>query len=636
MQPQSYSAMRGGGPRSSTRRPTALIRFTTILLAFGMVFGVQQQVSAIPHPVTVTVSLDKSAGPVGSVVTATLSGGIGACWIQFVDTNGIAQSYDYNDCIEGAMTMTFPVPAVAVGTYEVDFCDSGCNGGGYTSFTVSPNNITSDYVTLNPATGPGGTSVTAIGTAGKWKPFANIHMQCAFPDDVDTYATVNNAGGFTLSFVVPLDADVGSYWDGYCFFQDDQGIGGTGVTVHFLVTSGGGGGPPPTPTNLHVTGVTSSSVSFAWTPPDNTSNIAVSNGYVVTNLAPGGSAYTQTGMASGAWVCVQVQAWSNYGASAWTSWVCGTATGLPPPTPTNLHVTGATTSSVSFGWNPPDGTSLIAVSNGTQVTNLGAAASAYTQTGLSPGGWVCLSVLAYSPGGVSPWSGWVCGDTIPATPTNIHVTGTTGSSVSFAWTPGDPNSAIALSNGIQAFAMGNDASTYTESGMTSGSWVCVIVAAYNYSGASPWSSPWVCGQAGATTVPPAAPTDLHVTSVTADTFNYAWTNPAGTAGVYITNGDSTYDLGAASPGPYSVYWPGWPPNHYMCFAVAVYNSAGYSPWTPYVCGTTLSSGPEVAPPSGAKKVPSGPSTVPSKPPTAPQPTPAPGAGKPTGKPSGKP
>lgn len=279
-------------------------------------------------------------------------------------------------------------------------------------------------------------------------------------------------------------------------FYDVPVSGRVRVTVQSVAGSRAvvrlGPAPPATPTSLHVAGATTSTVSFAWTAPDATSGIVVSNGATVTDLGVAAASFTQAGIAPGGYACLSVAAYSAAGASPWSAWVCGLTV---PGTPSNVHKTGATGSSVSSAWTPPDGASAIAVSNGSVATALAPGTSTYTQTGVPPGYWTCVSVAAYNASGASPWTGWVCGFAIPAPPTGVHVTGHTPMSVSFAWTPQDPFAGIAVSNGTAVSLVGVAGTTYKQAGMAAGDWVCVSTAAYNVSGASGWT-PWVCGQAG--------------------------------------------------------------------------------------------------------------------------------------------
>jgi hypothetical protein len=43
--------------------------------------------------------------------------------------------------------------------------------------------------------------------------------------------------------------------------------------------------------------------------------------------------------------------------------------------------------------------------------------------------------------------------------------------------------------------LGQNVTTYTQTGMTTGQYACIKVAAYNYAGASAYTATWACGQA---------------------------------------------------------------------------------------------------------------------------------------------
>src|SRR5262249_218105 len=98
-----------------------------------------------------------------------------------------------------------------------------------------------------------------------------------------------------------------SVTDGQLNVQFNMNGGANYATVSAIAVTGGGGGggddttPPSTPTNLQVTGTTSSSVSLAWTA--STDNVGVT-GYDVyrndTNMATAtDTTYTDTGLAAG-------------------------------------------------------------------------------------------------------------------------------------------------------------------------------------------------------------------------------------------------------------------------------------------------------------------------------------------------
>ena len=448
---------------------------------------------------------------------------------------------------DGIYTANVTVPPqYAIGTYTVRFLaarDAAGNFGlirspnppaGGVSFTVT-NGITDttppvfQSLSVSPGSVAAGDTVTFTahitddnsGVAGT--PYIAVARTGAAPTSKSAGAdelhgafqrTAGTAqdGTYTANIAIPATAGSGTYSVQYLVAQDAAGnftllqaptppIGGVTFTI--------AGTPPNAPTNLHVSGATTSSISFAWTPPDATSGIMASNGVQANDLGVAATSYTLTGLAPGTWACVSVAAYNSSGASAWTAWVCGEAGTAPPAKPTNLHVSGATSTSVSFAWTPPDATSGIVASNGVQANDLGVAASSYTLSGLTPGAWTCLSVAAYNASGPSPWTAWSCGQagagSAPAMPTNVHVTGTTASSVTFTWTPPDATSNIAVSNGVHVTDLSTAASTYTQTGLASGAWSCLSVAAYNTAGASTWTT-WVCGQAvgigGAKTQPP--------------------------------------------------------------------------------------------------------------------------------------
>lgn len=264
---------------------------------------------------------------------------------------------------------------------------------------------------------------------------------------------------------------------------------------------------PNPPTNLHVTSITVDTVNggweanFAWTPPDATSEIAATNGPGgVVPLGVAASTYFVVLLVPGVWGCLSVVAYNASSASSWTPYVCAEAPGIPPMV-NGVHLTPATTTTVPFAWYWQYPFTGIAVSDGNVVTALSGGATTYAAT-VAPGYWACLSVVAYDAAGASPWTPWVCGFAVPITPSGLHVTGHTPSSVSFAWTDHDPYSSILVTDGNAFVGNSLAQTTYTKSGMTAGTQACISVLAYNSynpgepnQGISPWS-PLVCGQAG--------------------------------------------------------------------------------------------------------------------------------------------
>lgn len=337
--------------------------------------------------------------------------------------------------------------------------------------------------------GPNGNGDVTIpvGTTVTWTNGGGIHTTTsdAMPPLWDS--PVNAGSPFPFTFT---QIGVFPY---HCTFH---GAPGTGMHGTITVVAG----PPATPTGLHITSATTSSVTWGWTPPDATSNIAVSDGAIVTNLTPNTTTFTKSGLAPGAYVCLSVAAYNGGGASAWSAFVCGPEV---PLMPTGLHVSGATNAGVSFAWTDPDASSAIALgvgtTGGTAYAGLAPGTAASSQL-VAAGYWVCAQVAAYNASYASNFTNWVCGLAVPAAPTGIHVTGHSPTSVTFGWTDSDPYSGIAVSNGTAVTTVAAGGTSYMQSGMATNSWVCVSLAAYNSAGASPWTAAttgWVCGQATA-------------------------------------------------------------------------------------------------------------------------------------------
>ncbi|MCY9691482.1 fibronectin type III domain-containing protein [Paenibacillus alginolyticus] len=170
-----------------------------------------------------------------------------------------------------------------------------------------------------------------------------------------------------------------------------------------LIQGGGDTQAPTAPTNLHATGTTTSSVSLAWNA--STDNIGVT-GYdiyqastLVGSVSGSTLSYTKTGLNAGTTYTYTVKAKDAAGnvsaASNSVSATTNTSGGdtQAPTAPTNLSVTGTTSSSVSLSWTAStdnvgvtgydvyNGASLAVSVTGTTATVTGLAASTtYTFT----------------------------------------------------------------------------------------------------------------------------------------------------------------------------------------------------------------------------------------------------------------
>ncbi|TML23288.1 MAG: hypothetical protein E6G35_14360 [Actinobacteria bacterium] len=184
------------------------------------------------------------------------------------------------------------------------------------------------------------------------------------------------------------------------YHADDVVLAGPGGTVN----------PPPTPTGLHVTGTTSTSVSLAWTASTGATGYRVYRGTSVTTVT--GTSATITGLNPGTTYSFAVSATNSGGESAKSGTVSattGAGTGNPPPTPTGLHVTGTTSTSVSLAWTASTGATGYKVYRGTSVTT--ATGTSATIGGLAAGTTYSFAVSATNANGESAKSAAVSATT---------------------------------------------------------------------------------------------------------------------------------------------------------------------------------------------------------------------------------
>jgi chitinase len=234
----------------------------------------------------------------------------------------------------------------------------------------------------------------------------------------------------------------------------------TGCTVNGGPCAGGGGGDttaPTVPGNLAVTGTTSATASLSWTA--STDNVGVT-GYDVyrgaTKVATvTTTTYTDTGLTASTAYTYTVKAHDAAGnASAASNAVTATTTAASdttaPSTPTGLTVTGTTSSSASLSWTASTdnvgvtgydvyrAAVLVATVPGTTYTDTGLTAStAYTYTVKAHDAAGNASAASNQVTATTTAAG---GDTTaPSVPTALHVTATTSTSISLAWTASTDN-----------------------------------------------------------------------------------------------------------------------------------------------------------------------------------------------------
>ena len=319
--------------------------------------------------------------------------------------------------------------------------------------------------------------------------------------------------------------------------------------------------PPTQPSALTTTGVTTSSITLTW--GSSTDNVGVT-GYEVSKggvVAGNTSAtsYLLSGLSCGTSYSLSVKAYDAAGNKSQaasitvpTSACAAPADTTAPTTPGNFHVTSTTVGSISVAWNPS--TDNVGVT-GYGVYRDGALdgstnSTAYTISGLACGGTYILALDAYDAAGNHSARATLTTSTsacppatdtaAPSTPTAVHATGATPTSVTIAWTASTDNVGVAGYTAYDETATaGTTTSTsYTISGLLCGATYNLSVDAFDAAGnrsskATISSTTNACAAPPppADTQAPTTPTNLAVISATTTSITVGWSASSDNVGV---------------------------------------------------------------------------------------------------------
>jgi hypothetical protein len=272
-----------------------------------------------------------------------------------------------------------------------------------------------------------------------------------------------------------------------------------------------------------------------------------------------------------------------------------------PAQPANPHVVSTTGTTAVLAWtdasnNEESFTSHYRIGTGAWVAgpSVGANNTTMTVTGLTRGTSYTFQVGAHNAKGTH-WSAYFYGRTValPALPTSVHVTSTTGYSAALAWADASNNETSFVSQykiGSGAWvvgpSVGANSTSMTISGLRPATSYTFQVGAHNVAGTH-WSA-----YAYGTThqVLPAQPTGPHVTGTTGYTAGLAWTDASNNESSFV----SQYKIGSGSwvAGPTlganatSVTVTGLHSGTAYTFQVGAHNSVG-THWSTYFYGTTV-------------------------------------------------
>jgi hypothetical protein len=182
-------------------------------------------------------------------------------------------------------------------------------------------------------------------------------------------------------------------------------------------------GPPVAPSGLSATNVTEISLTLNWV--DNSNNetgftveMAADSDFatILQTITTGADATSQdfAGLTAGTTYYFRVQASNVIGTSAWsTTLMQATLTATIPAAPSNMTTSNVTQTSITLNWqdnsnNEAGFTAQIATNNGfsnnLQTITVGANATSWNFTGLTPNQKYYFRVAAFNAAGTSQWA----------------------------------------------------------------------------------------------------------------------------------------------------------------------------------------------------------------------------------------
>jgi hypothetical protein len=229
-------------------------------------------------------------------------------------------------------------------------------------------------------------------------------------------------------------------------------------------------------------------------------------------------------------------------------------------------------------------------------------------TGLTPGITYYFQVAAFNLGGSSAWSApWtettIAPPAAPAAPSDLSTTNVTETSLALNWVNNESVNPVdgftvqiatdsGFSVGLQEFTVAGNVTSLDFTGLTPSTTYYFQVNAFNLGGTSAWSAPWMETTLATPVTPPAAPSNLVISSQTQSSLTLAWMDNSSTEDGFrvqiatdknFTQNFRTVDVAADVT---SYQFTLLAPNTKYYMQVAAFNVAGAS-WSPTLADKTL-------------------------------------------------
>jgi titin len=324
---------------------------------------------------------------------------------------------------------------------------------------------------------------------------------------------------------------------------------------------------PTAPTALAAAGVSTSQINLTWT--DNANNEtgfsverapdnAGTPGTFAAIAAVGANttSYNNTGLPANTTYWYRVRAGNAVGNSGYTNAVPAATAPLPPPAaPSGLTLGAASSTQINLAWadNSSDETSFNierapdnAGSPGAYsvIASVGANATSYSNSGLTPNTRYWYRVQASNANGNSGYSNETAAATLqpaPAAPSGLSTSAASATQINLAWTDNAnnetgfrveraPDAGGVAGTYTEIAVVGVNVNSYSSTGLTAGATYWFRVRAYNGTGTSAYSN-----ESSATTpLPqPLAPTGLTANATTSTTIVLGWSDNATNETAYL-------------------------------------------------------------------------------------------------------